>query len=78
MLYAILKPIAVALMRLLFRLEVVSAEHGARHRAGADRVQPRRACSIRRWSAARAPRQLFFLAKEELFRVPLFGRLIRA
>ena len=75
MLYGILKPLAVALMRLLFRLE---AEDGARarHGAGADRLEPLSMLDPPLVGGA-APRQLYFLAKAELFRVPLFGRLIR-
>ncbi len=77
MLYAILKPIAVALMRLLFRLEVVRPELVpatgpvllvSNHVSVLDPP----------FVGAAAPRPLYFMAKEELFRIPLFGRLIRA
>ncbi len=77
MLYAILKPIAVAVMRLFFRLEVVRPELVpatgpvllvSNHVSVLDPP----------FVGAAAPRPLYFMAKEELFRIPLFGRLIRA
>jgi 1-acyl-sn-glycerol-3-phosphate acyltransferase len=77
MLYAILKPIAVALMRLLFGLEATGRELVpatgpvlivSNHVSVLD--PPLVGGSV--------PRPVFFLAKEELFRIPLFGRLIRA
>ena len=76
MLYAILKPIAVALMRLLFRLEA----HGTEH------VPPRGPVLIVANHSSfldpplvggSAPRPVSFMAKAELFRIPLFGGLIR-
>lgn len=77
MLYGILKPIAVGLMRLGFRLEVRGREHVpatgpvlvvSNHVSVLDPPFVGGAC----------PRELYFLAKEELFAVPLLGRLIRA
>ena len=76
-LYAILKPIAVALARAYFRLEARGRErvpmHGplilvANHSSVLDPP----------FVGAAAPRRLTFLAKAELFRIPLFGPLIRA
>jgi 1-acyl-sn-glycerol-3-phosphate acyltransferase len=75
MLYSILKPIAVALMRLLFRVEGRGAEHVpaqgpvlivANHSSVLDPPLVGGMC----------PRQLTFLAKAELFRVPGLGGLI--
>jgi 1-acyl-sn-glycerol-3-phosphate acyltransferase len=76
-LYAILKPVCRGLLWLLCRLE----GRGQRHvpRAGAmllvanhsSFLDPPLVGSV-------TPRQLTFLAKEELFRIPLFGRLIHA
>ena len=77
MLYAILKPIAVVLMRLLFRLEAVGRELVpatgpvlivSNHVSVLD--PPLVGGSV--------PRPVYFMAKEELFRIPLFGRLIRS
>ena len=76
MLYAILKPLTVLLARLLFRLKKRGTEHVppggpvllvANH---ASVLDPPLVGSA-------APRQLTFLAKAELFRIPLFGGLIR-
>jgi 1-acyl-sn-glycerol-3-phosphate acyltransferase len=76
MLYALLKPLAVALMRLLFGLRGRGAEHVpaggpvllvANHTSNLDSPIVGGAC----------PRQLNFLAKAELFEIPLFGRFIR-
>src|SRR5512134_4016679 len=76
MLYAVLKQIAVALMRLLFRVEGRGAEHVpatgpflivANHSSVLDPPLVGGAC----------PRRLTFLAKAELFRVPGLGGLIR-
>ena len=77
MLYAAMKGPAVALMRLLFRLEVRGQQHVPRtgpvllvsnHVSVLD--PPVVGCA--------SPRELHFLAKEELFRVPVLGRLIGA
>ncbi len=74
-LYAILKPPAVAVMRLLFRLEAHGTEHvpmtgplllASNHVSVLDPPLV----------GGAAPRELHFMAKEELFRVPLLGRLI--
>lgn len=76
MLYAILKPIAVALMRLYFRVEARGAEHVpstgpvllvANHVSVLDPPL----------IGGMSGRPLSFMAKEELFRVPLLGWLIR-
>lgn len=76
MLYAICKPIAVVIMKLLFRLEAQGIEHVpatgpvlivANHSSVLDPPL----------IGGMAPRPLTFLAKAELFRVPGFGALIR-
>ena len=76
MLYSFLKPIAVALMWLLFRVEGRGTEHVpaegpvlivANHSSVLDPPLVGGMC----------PRQLTFLAKAELFRIPGFGGLIR-
>jgi 1-acyl-sn-glycerol-3-phosphate acyltransferase len=76
MLYSILKPMAVAVMRVLFRLEGRGAEHipatgpvliVANHSSLLDPPIVGGMC----------PRRLTFLAKAELFRIPGFGALIR-
>ena len=76
-LYGVLKVPAVALMRLLFRLEVQGKEHvpmtgpvlfASNHVSVLDPPLV----------GGAAPRELHFMAKEELFRIPLFGRLIAA
>jgi 1-acyl-sn-glycerol-3-phosphate acyltransferase len=75
-LYSILKPIAVALMRLLFGLRTRGAQYipaqgpfliVANHSSVLDPPLVGGAC----------PRRLTFLAKAELFRVPGLGALIR-
>ena len=76
MLYSILKPIAVGVMRLGFRLRTRGTEHVpatgpvllvSNHESFLDPPL----------IGGAAPRQLTFLAKAELFEVPLFGGLIR-
>lgn len=76
MLYTLLKPFGVALARLCFRLEGRGREHVPRvgpvllvanHTSVLDPPLV----------AAATPRPVAFLAKAELFAVPLFGRLIR-
>jgi 1-acyl-sn-glycerol-3-phosphate acyltransferase len=75
-LYAILKPIAVAVMKALFRLEARGTEHVPRtgpvllvanHSSLLDPPLVGGVC----------PRPLTFLAKAELFSIPGFGALIR-
>jgi 1-acyl-sn-glycerol-3-phosphate acyltransferase len=76
MLYAALKPVAVALMRLLFRLEGRGAEHVPAHGPllivanHSSLLDPPLIGGV-------CPRQLTFLAKAELFRIPVFGAFIR-
>jgi len=76
MLYAILKPIVAALLRAFCRLEAHGIEHVpldgpvllvANHSSVLDPMV----------IGAALPRQMSFLAKAELFRIPLFGALIR-
>ncbi len=77
MLYTLLKPIAVALMRLFFRLEARGQEHVPR--AGALLLVSNHVSVLDPpLVGGAAPRKLYFLAKEELFRIPIFGRLIHA
>jgi 1-acyl-sn-glycerol-3-phosphate acyltransferase len=76
-LYAALKPAAVALMRLLFRLEVRGREHVPP--AGPLLLVSNHVSVLDPpLIGGASPRELFFLAKEELFRVPVLGRLIFA
>ena len=76
MLYAVLKPIAFAIMRLLFRLEARGTEHVPRQGPvllvanHSSFLDPPLVGGV-------APRPLSFMAKAELFRVPLLGALIR-
>jgi 1-acyl-sn-glycerol-3-phosphate acyltransferase len=76
MLYAICKPIAVAIMKLLFRVEARGTEHVPAHGAlllvanHSSLLDPPLVGGM-------APRPLTFLAKAELFDVPGFGALIR-
>ena len=76
-LYGAVRRVAAALMRALFGLEARGVEHVpaegpvlfvANH---ASLLDPPAVGGC-------APRQLYFLAKEQLFRIPLFGALIRA
>lgn len=77
MLYAILKPLAVLLMRLWFRLEAQGTEHVPA--SGPVLLVSNHASVLDPpLIGGAAPRPLSFMAKAELFRVPLFGRLIRA
>jgi 1-acyl-sn-glycerol-3-phosphate acyltransferase len=75
-LYRALKPLAVAVMRLGFRMEVRGREHVplsgplllvSNHVSVLDPP----------FVGGAAPRDLYFLAKEELFDIPVLGRLIR-
>jgi len=76
-LYRILKPPAVALMRLLFRLEPRGREHVPM--AGPVLLASNHVSVLDPpLVGGAAPRELHFMAKEELFRIPLFGRLIAA
>ena len=75
MLYAILKPFAVALMRLLFRLEGRGAGH-VPARGPVLMVANHSSFLDPPLVGGMAPRQLSFMAKAELFRVPLLGALI--
>ena len=77
MLYAVLRLVAFLVARLLFRVEVRGAEHVpptgvamivANHSSVLDPPIV----------GAVAPRPLHFMAKAELFSIPLLGRLIRA
>jgi 1-acyl-sn-glycerol-3-phosphate acyltransferase len=77
MLYAILKVPAVALMRWWFRLRVTGAEH-VPPTGAALIVSNHQSILDPPVVGGSAPRQIFFLAKAELFRIPLFGRLIHA
>lgn len=77
MLYALLKPLAVVLMRLLFRLEVRGVEHVPRT-GPVLLVSNHSSLLDPPLVGGASPRKLCFLAKAELFRVPVFGRLIRA
>jgi 1-acyl-sn-glycerol-3-phosphate acyltransferase len=77
MLYAILKPFTAAVMRLLFRLDAVGAEQVPR--TGAALIVSNHSSVLDPpVVGAVLPRPLSFLAKAELFAIPLFGRLIRA
>jgi 1-acyl-sn-glycerol-3-phosphate acyltransferase len=76
-LYAFLKPLAAFMMRWLFRLESVGRHHVpatgpvllvSNHLSVLDPPLV----------GGAADRPLSFLAKAELFRIPLFGRLIRS
>ncbi len=76
-LYTVARWLLLAVMRLLFRWEVSGRENVpssgpvvvcANHRSYWD--PPILGCAL--------PRPVWFMAKEELFRIPLFGRLITA
>ena len=76
MLYALLKPLAFGLMRLLFRLEARGTEHVPR-RGPVLLVGNHSSLLDPPLVGGVAPRPLSFMAKAELFRVPLLGGLIR-
>jgi 1-acyl-sn-glycerol-3-phosphate acyltransferase len=76
MLYAILKQLVVLIGRLVFRLEARGRHHVPRR--GATLIVANHSSVLDPpFVGAMAPRQLSFLAKEELFRIPLFGPFIR-
>jgi len=76
-LYQVLKPVAVALMRLMFRLEAQGEEHVPT--AGPVLLASNHVSVLDPPMVGGAsPRELHFMAKEELFGIPLFGRLITA
>jgi 1-acyl-sn-glycerol-3-phosphate acyltransferase len=74
-LYGILKPLAVLLMRLLFRLEVRGREH-VPATGPVLLVSNHVSLLDPPLVGGASPRVLHFMAKEELFRIPIFGRLI--
>lgn len=76
-LYRTLKPLAVACMRLGFRFEAHGREHVP---ASGPVLLVSNHVSVLDppFVGGAAPRELHFLAKEELFGIPLFGRLIHA
>ena len=77
MLYAVLKPLVAAVFRLFCRLEGRDTDHVPRD--GALMLVANHSSFLDPpLGGAVTPRQLGFLAKEELFRIPLFGRLIHA
>lgn len=77
MLYKILKPVVVALMRAWFGLRVRGVEH-IPSSGPALIVSNHQSILDPPVIGGAARRQIYFLAKAELFRIPLFGRLIRA
>ena len=77
MLYGILKPVAVALMRAWFGLRVRGAEHVPAS-GPALIVSNHQSILDPPIIGGAARRQIYFLAKAELFRIPVFGWLIRA
>jgi 1-acyl-sn-glycerol-3-phosphate acyltransferase len=76
-LYEIVKPLAVFLMRTWFGLRVRGAEH-IPSSGPALIVSNHQSILDPPLIGGAARRQIYFLAKAELFRVPLFGSLIRA
>jgi len=76
MLYGILKPVAVALMRAWFGLRVRGAEHIPAS-GPALIVSNHQSILDPPLIGGAARRPIYFLAKAELFRIPLFGALIR-
>ncbi|HSE96223.1 MAG TPA: lysophospholipid acyltransferase family protein [Methylomirabilota bacterium] len=76
MLYAIVRPIVYGLLRLLFRYRAVGVAHVPA--AGAVLLASNHASLLDPpIVGAAVPRPLHFMAKAELFRVPLLGALIR-
>jgi 1-acyl-sn-glycerol-3-phosphate acyltransferase len=77
MLYAIVKVLAALVARLCFRIETRGTEHVPR--TGPALVVSNHVSLLDPpLIGAMTPRNLHFMAKAELFRLPLFGRLIRA
>jgi 1-acyl-sn-glycerol-3-phosphate acyltransferase len=74
-LYAILKPLAVAVMRLYFRMEARGAEHVPAS-GGVLLVSNHSSVLDPPIIGSACPRDLCFMAKAELFRIPLLGALI--
>jgi 1-acyl-sn-glycerol-3-phosphate acyltransferase len=74
-LYAILKPLAVIVMRLLFRLEASGGHHVPRQ-GPVLLVANHSSFLDPPLVGGMAPRPVSFMAKAELFRVPLLGPLI--
>lgn len=77
MLYEVLKPLVVLLMRTWFGLHVRGAEH-IPPSGPALIVSNHQSILDPPVIGGAARRPIYFLAKAELFRIPLFGRLIRA
>src|ERR1043166_9166086 len=76
MLYAICKPLAVAIMKLLFRLEARGTEH-VPARGPVLLVANHSSVLDPPLVGGMTPRRLTFLAKAELFRVPGIGAFLR-
>jgi len=76
-LYEILKPLVVLLMRAWFRLRVRGAEH-IPSSGPALIVSNHQSILDPPVIGGAARRQIYFLAKAELFQIPLFGWLFRA
>jgi 1-acyl-sn-glycerol-3-phosphate acyltransferase len=76
MLYAIMKPLAVIAMRLLFRVEGRGAHHVPRQ-GPVLLVANHSSVLDPPLVGGMTPRPVTFMAKAELFRIPLFGRFIR-
>ena len=77
MLYKSVKPLAVAFMRAWFGLRVRGVEH-IPSSGPALIVSNHQSILDPPLIGGAARRQIYFLAKAELFRIPLFGSLIRA
>ena len=77
MLYGILKPLAVFLMRAWFGLSVRGAEH-VPSSGPALIVSNHQSILDPPLIGGATRRRIYFLAKAELFRIPIFGWLIRA
>ena len=77
MLYGILKPLAVFLMRAWFGLRVSGAEH-VPSSGPALIVSNYQSILDPPLIGGATRRRIYFLAKAELFRIPVFGWLIRA